>query len=230
MAGTGRGRGLTVAALVTGLLGLLLGIGSFTYGRGAYGLGTVRSGNMTPTYEPGDRIVWERVDGDEVRRGDVVAFSAPDRYPGVGVHVQRVIGVGGDRVACCTLVGGRERVTVNGKPVEEPYLFQGEADGVHHPYDVKVPRGRLFLLGDHRSNSMDSRFFVADHDGTLPVGAVQGRLTGDRAGLALVGTALLVGVVLVLTGIGLGIGALVVRRRKSSPVPPVPWPVGPAQG
>ncbi|MER6681843.1 signal peptidase I [Streptomyces olivaceoviridis] len=185
---------------------------------------------MEPTYQRGDRIVWERVDGSEVRRGDVVVFSMPGRYRAEGVFMQRVIGVGGDRVACCTTVGSEERVTVNGKPVREPYVYEGDADGVHRPYDVKVPQGRLFLMGDHRSDSMDSRFFAADHGGTVPVDAVRGRVTDDRTGPALLGTALLVGGLLVLTGAGLGIAAVVVRRRKAPTVPPAPWPMQPAQG
>ncbi|MET9016861.1 signal peptidase I [Streptomyces olivaceoviridis] len=226
----GRGRGLGIAALVVGLLGVVLAGGAFAYGRGAYGTGTQPSQSMEPTYQRGDRIVWERVDGSEVRRGDVVVFSMPGRYRAEGVFMQRVIGVGGDRVACCTTVGSEERVTVNGKPVREPYVYEGDADGVHRPYDVKVPQGRLFLMGDHRSDSMDSRFFAADHSGTVPVDAVRGRVTDDRTGPALLGTALLVGGLLVLTGAGLGIAAVVVRRRKAPTVPPAPWPMQPAQG
>ncbi|WP_449341412.1 S26 family signal peptidase [Streptomyces canarius] len=56
--------------------------------------------------------------------------------------VKRVIGVGGDRVACCTGTGTAARVTVNGKPIEEPYLKGGEAGGFGIPaYDVRVPEG-----------------------------------------------------------------------------------------
>ncbi|MET8771748.1 signal peptidase I [Streptomyces sp. NPDC004658] len=226
----GRGRGLGIAALVVGLLGVVLAGGAFGYGRGAYGTGVQPSRSMEPTYQRGDRIIWERVDGSEVRRGDVVVFSAPGRYRSGGVLMQRVIGVGGDRVACCTTVGSQERVTVNGRPVEEPYVYGGDADGVHRPYDVKVPPGRLFLMGDRRSDSMDSRFFAADHGGTVPVDAVRGRVTDDRTGPALLGLALLLGAVLVVIGAGLGIAALVVRRRKAPTVPPAPWPVRPAQG
>ncbi|MEV6840780.1 signal peptidase I [Streptomyces sp. NPDC051133] len=228
--GTRRGRGLGIAALVVGLLGLALGAGTVGYARSAYGWGTLQSRSMSPAYEPGDRIVWERVDGGEVRRGDVVAFSMPERYRSGGAVVQRVIGVGGDRVACCTRVGTGERVTVNGKPIEEPYVSGGDADGVRRPYDVKVPEGRLFLLGDRRGDAMDSRFFSADHDGTVPVSAVRGRVTDDRTVPVLLGTALLLAAVLVLTGIGLGIGFLAVRGRKAPPVPPAPWTVRPAQG
>ncbi|MEU2059953.1 signal peptidase I [Streptomyces sp. NPDC013455] len=221
------GRGLGIAALVVGLLGVLLAGGGFLYGRGAYGTGTPSSQSMEPTYERGDRIVWERMDGSGVRRGDVVMLSMPERYRTDAVVMQRVIGVGGDRVACCTTVGTEERVTVNGKPLKEPYVYGGDADGLDRPYDVRVPEGRLFLMGDRRSDSMDSRFFADDHNGTVPVDAVRGRVTDDHSGPALLGTAVLAGGVLVLTGIGLGTGFLVVRRRKAPAVPPAPWPVQP---
>ncbi|MFE0514051.1 signal peptidase I [Streptomyces sp. NPDC058964] len=224
---TGKGRGLRIAAVVVGLLGVVLLSGAFAYARTAYGTSTVSSSSMSPAYEPGDRIFWERVDGDQIRRGDVVVFSSPERYHFSGVVMQRVIGVGGDRVACCTKAGSQERVTVNGKPIEEPYVSGGDADGVHRPYDVKVPRGRLFLLGDHRSNAMDSRFFTSDHDGTVSVSAVRGRVTEDRTGIALFGTAVILGGVLVLIGVGLGIGAWAVRRRATRVPPAPPWPTQP---
>ncbi|MFF4711554.1 signal peptidase I [Streptomyces eurythermus] len=221
----GRGRGLGIAALVVGLLGVALAGGAWLYGRGAYGSGTLSSASMEPTYHRGDRIVWERTDGSGVRRGDVVMLSMPGRYGTDGVVMQRVIGVGGDRVACCSTVGTEARITVNGRPVTESYVYEGDADGVNRSYDVKVPEGRIFLLGDRRSDARDSRFFASDHGGTVPVDAVRGRVTDGRTGPALLGTALLAGGALVLTGGGLGIGFLVVRRRRAPVVPPAPWPV-----
>ncbi|MFB0618388.1 S26 family signal peptidase [Streptomyces sp. AGS-58] len=126
-------------------------------------------------------------------------------------------------MVCCTVVAGKERIAVDGRPMQEPYVYGGDADGLHRSYDVRVPRGRLILRGDHRSDSMDSRFFASDRYGTLPVAAVRGRVTGGQALLSLLGAA----VVLVVTGAGLGIGALAVRRRRAPAVPPVPWPVRP---
>ncbi|MET9379905.1 signal peptidase I [Streptomyces sp. NPDC002928] len=222
---SGRGRGLGIAAVVVGLLGLVLTIGSFAYGREAYGAAIVSSASMTPTYEPGDRIAYKRVDGSEVRRGDVVMYSAPDRYGFDQPVMQRVIGVGGDHVVCCTGEGADARITVNGKPLAEPYVKGGDADGgMHKPYDVKVPKGRLFLLGDYRGNARDSRFFESDHDGTVSTAAVRGRVSDDYTALGVIGIGMIIGVVLVLTGGGLGIAAFVVRRRAAVSVPP-PWPM-----
>ncbi|WP_079085127.1 signal peptidase I [Streptomyces dysideae] len=216
---SGKGRGLGIAAAVVGLLGLVLAFGGFAYGREAYGTSRVASTSMEPSYERGDRIVFERVDGSEVRRGDVVLYAAPGRYGFDELVMQRVVGVGGDRLVCCT--GGR--LALNGKPLAEPYVRDGDADGARKAYDVTVPRGRLFLLGDHRANSMDSRFFEDDHDGTVAASAVRGRITEEYTAPLLLTATMLLGAGLVLTGVGLGIACLVVRRRAAAAARP-PWP------
>ncbi|WP_405948398.1 S26 family signal peptidase [Streptomyces prunicolor] len=69
-------------------------------------------------------------------------FSAPDRCRFSASVLQRIVGVGGDRVACCTGSGTAARITVNGKPLAEPYAKQGDVDGVHKAYDVAVLKGR----------------------------------------------------------------------------------------
>jgi len=60
-----------------------------------------------------------------------VLFSAPDRYKFSASVMRRVVGVGGDRVVCCTGSGTAARITVNGSPLAEPYGKQGDVDGVH---------------------------------------------------------------------------------------------------
>ncbi|MFR0352958.1 signal peptidase I [Streptomyces sediminimaris] len=219
-----RARKLGTWAGVLGPLGLVLVVVALASVWTGYHGTTVTSDSMSPTYKRGQRLVYERTDGGGVRRGDVVLYQAPGRYGFDAPVMQRVIAVGGDHVVCCTGEGDDERITVNGRPLSEPYVADGVSDGLHHPYDVKVPKGRLFLLGDHRVNSRDSRFFADDHGGTVPVSAVQGRVTYDRSGLVLLGLAAAAGVLLALTGLGLGIAAVAVRKQVVVPPPP-PWAV-----
>ncbi|WAZ22148.1 signal peptidase I [Streptomyces cinnabarinus] len=212
----GTARRVTVTAWVVGLLGLALVAGSLVWLRTGYVLSRVNGDSMSPTYVIGDRIVAERVGGDEVRRGDVVLYSAPERY-GSGVDVmQRVIGVGGDRVVCCEAPDTpRESITVNGERLSESYVKDGIADGLHRPYDVTVPEGRIFLLGDHRQNARDSRAFPEDRAGTVPVDAVRGRVIDSFVGPVLLGVATLLGLLIALFGLILGIGTRVMRRRPA---------------
>ncbi|KMS67795.1 signal peptidase [Streptomyces viridochromogenes] len=176
---------------------------------------------MRPTYDIGDRIVAERVGADEVERGDLVLYTASERYQGAAV-MQRVIGVGGDRIVCCEGRGmAQERITVNGRPVSEPYVKEGVANG-GPPYAATVPEGRLFLLGDNRMNSRDSRAFAEDHDGTVPVGAVMGRVTDSYVVPGLLAAATLFGLLLAIAGLVLGITARNIRRRPAAQV--ALWP------
>lgn len=86
--------------------------------------------------------------------------------------IKRVVGVGGDRVKCCDPDG---RVTVNGVPlVENDYLYPGNAPSLQ-PFDVTVPPGRLWVMGDHRANSADSRAHQDVDFGTVSEDSVVGR-------------------------------------------------------
>ena len=86
--------------------------------------------------------------------------------------IKRVVAVGGDTVKCCDKDG---RVTVNGVPLIEPYLNPGN-DPSTLKFEVKVPAGRIFVMGDHRANSADSRFHLDEKDrGTVSEDQVVGR-------------------------------------------------------
>ena len=65
------------------------------------------------------------------------------------------------------------RIQLNGQPLDEPYIYPGDrTDQVQ--FSVQVPEGRVFVMGDHRSDSADSRFHLEEADGTVPVEAVVG--------------------------------------------------------
>ncbi|MFF9345653.1 signal peptidase I [Streptomyces sp. NPDC014734] len=175
MSGTGRtgdGRG-RLGSMLSGLavaVGCVLFLGGFAWAAVVYKPYTVPTESMTPTVHAGDRVLAERIDGSEVRRGDVVVFT--DSAWGDMPMVKRVVGVGGDTIACCD----RGRLTINGKAVEEPYL-QGKDPASTDSFTADVPQGQLFLLGDERRSSLDSRVHLNDSgQGSVPRDAVRARV------------------------------------------------------
>ncbi|MFE3036754.1 signal peptidase I [Streptomyces canus] len=152
-------------------LGLVLFLGGFAWGAVIYRPYTVPTGSMTPTIDIGDRVLAQRVDGDEVRRGDVVVFT-DKTWVSNGPVVKRVVAVGGDTVSCCT----NGKLTVNGKAIDETYLKGGVVEDKSIP-TVKVPKDRLFLLGDERQGSLDSSVHLTDAArGTVARSAVTARV------------------------------------------------------
>ncbi|TQK51560.1 signal peptidase I [Streptomyces sp. SLBN-118] len=151
-------------------VGCVLFLGGFIWGALVYQPYTVPTDSMTPTVHAGDRVLAERIDGDQVRRGDIVVFR--DKQWGDMPMVKRVVGVGGDTVACC---GDGGKLTINGKAIEEPYLrTKGAASNT---FTATVPKGQLFMLGDERMGSQDSRVHLQDPgQGSVPRSAVEGRL------------------------------------------------------
>jgi signal peptidase I len=161
---------------------------------------SIPSGSMENTLLPGDRILVNKMvyRFRSIERGDIVVFSgsgswdpttpAPsnpfvrvwdDATSLVGIagpgtdYVKRVIGVPGDHVVCCNAQG---QVTVNGVALnEKSYIYPGALPSQIR-FNITVPPGRLWVMGDNRADSDDSRYRTGDPGGgTIPTGAVVGR-------------------------------------------------------
>lgn len=209
------GRGLRVAAWVLIPVGLTLLLGAAA---GITRTGvldreriTVAGDAMQPTCRPGRQLTVGRIDEAEIRRGDVVLVRVPGRYGGAPV-LQRVIGLGGDHVES----RDGTRVAVNGEEIDEPYVLRDKFALAGPRYDVTVPEGRLFLLGDHRANANDSRYFLGERSGSVAASDVRGRVR-DEPATSLWPLALgAFGALLTLLGVGLGIGGHLAGRRPRS--------------
>ncbi|CRH87762.1 signal peptidase I [Chlamydia trachomatis] len=163
---------------------------------------TVPSGSMETTIMPGDYLMVNKLadSAEELHRGDIVVFKDPGEWlhgiqqpkqgivastlthigqaiglvpkDGTNFLVKRIIGMGGDRVACC---GDDGRITVNGVAIDESYVIDG-ASPSDTQFDVTVPEGYLWVMGDNRSNSADSRIHHTQTGfGFVPVSNVEGR-------------------------------------------------------
>jgi signal peptidase I len=158
----------------------------------------IPSQSMETTLDIGDRIVVNKLAPGpfELERGDVVVFLDPGGWlnaadkpelnpvqkvltfigllpENAGEHlVKRIIGTPGDHVVCCDAAG---MITVNGVPVDEPYVIDG-ASPSDRPFDVVVPEGNLWVMGDNRPESADSRFNTAVNGGFVPIDNVVGRV------------------------------------------------------
>jgi signal peptidase I len=161
----------------------------------------IPSGSMENTLEINDRVLVNKIVYHirDIHRGDIVVFNGdgswdPGTIPVTGnifqqfgagfasmfgfghpgdILIKRVIGIPGDRVACCDAQG---RVTVNGVPLNEgSYLYPGSAPSLSR-FNIVVPSGRLWVMGDNRFYSDDSRDHQGDPGGgTVPESAVIGR-------------------------------------------------------
>ncbi|GAA6526474.1 hypothetical protein IDVR_22700 [Intrasporangium sp. DVR] len=151
---------------------------------------SIPSGSMEDTLHVGDRILVDRTTSiDELERGDIIVFDASRAFhleaPDKGLlgalvdaleglvghgpptdYVKRVIGLPGDRVRCC---GPEGRLEVNGTAVDEPYLKPGQQASTM-TFDVLVPPDRLWVMGDNRAGSSDSRAHLGEPGGGMVPG------------------------------------------------------------
>ncbi|MCG5444901.1 signal peptidase I [Micromonospora sp. NIE79] len=121
----------------------------------------IPSPSMENTLKIDDRVLVNKLvyDFRSPHRGEVIVFKAPTAWsgnPDGEDFIKRVIGIPGDHVVCCD---PEERLMINGKSLDEPYIFS--LDGVRdkpadQEFDITVPEGRLWVMGDHRSASGDS--------------------------------------------------------------------------
>jgi len=184
---------LVVVALVVSLLVKTFAV-QFFY---------IPSGSMENTLQIKDRVAVNKVPfiSKPINRGDVVVFRDPDNWlpevvdygtnkyitkaksalVAVGVLpnptkqylVKRVVGVAGDHIICCTK---DDKLSINGVEVTEPYIFAGNKPS-DMTFDVTVPEGKIWVMGDHRGASADSRYHQEDiNKGFVPVSKVTGRV------------------------------------------------------
>ena len=165
----------------------------------------IPSGSMENTLQINDRVAVNKIPfiGKSINRGDVVVFRDPDNWlpePYVGDQnkylakakeafvavgvlpnptkqylVKRVIGIAGDKVECCSK---NKKLMINGKEINEPYIFAGNSASDTN-FNVTVPAGKIWVMGDHRAASADSRFHQEDiNHGMVPTSKVTGKVVG----------------------------------------------------
>ena len=121
--------------------------------------------SMEPTVKAGQVITVRAVGGYKPRRGDIVLFQGSSQWGGdaTAQYLKRVIAVGGETITCCDPAG---KVTVNGTPLDEPYVANDAPldmppssyrCGARRFGPVTVPTGTVFVMGDNRAASNDSR-------------------------------------------------------------------------
>jgi signal peptidase I len=162
----------------------------------------IPSGSMENTLQIGDRIAVNKFGAlfSDIKRGEVVVFADPDNWLGTAPEdsnngitgqlknalitlgvvpdpakqflIKRVIGVGGDTVICCDTTG---KLQVNGTSINESYVYENDVPS-ESKFNVTVPKGYIWVMGDHRGASADSRFHTDDvNKGMVPLTKVVGR-------------------------------------------------------
>lgn len=158
------------AAVIIGALVVALVVKTFLF-QAFY----IPSASMEPTLEQGDRVLVNKVSYDlhDINRGDVLVFERPEAWQpaadGIDDLIKRAIGLPGD------VVEVRDGdVYIDGERLDEPYLDDGTRTeaGRNGATRWEVPEDHIFVMGDNRSNSADSRYYA---NGYVPVDEVVGR-------------------------------------------------------
>jgi len=165
----------------------------------------IPSGSMENTLQINDRVAVNKLPfiGKSIGRGDVVVFRDPDNWlpepytteqnkfmakakealvavgvlpnPAKQYLVKRTIGIAGDKVECCSK---GKKLMINGVEIDEPYIFAGNSASDTN-FNVTVPEGKIWVMGDHRGASADSRFHQEDiNNGMVPLSKVTGKVVG----------------------------------------------------
>lgn len=145
---------------VVGFLSLLVSLILQTY---VFSFVRVKGESMSPTYHSGDLKIIGKL-GKNYSKGDVILFKR-----GSKVLIKRVIGVGGDTLSVRNGV-----LVLNGSQMIEPW-FNGKMDSDFG--EVRIPNGKLFVMGDNRNNSKDSRY---EDVGMVGTDEVLGTLLNDK--------------------------------------------------
>jgi signal peptidase I len=145
----------------------------------------IPSESMEKTLLINDRVLVNKVvyDFRSPHRGEIIVFEAPVSWrsnPAEKDFIKRVIGVEGDRIVCCDT---QHRLIINGHALDEPYVYTDDEGLVELPnearFDITVPSNRLWMMGDHRTQSGDSRQnYLRSRDiqqATIPEDSVIGR-------------------------------------------------------
>ena len=145
----------------------------------------IPSESMEHTLNINDRVLVNKLvyAFRDPQRGEIIVFEAPANWRSGAEDedfIKRVIGIPGDRIVCCD---SNQRLMINGYSLDEPYIYK-DADGTpdlasEQQFDITVPAGRYWMMGDHRSHSSDSRErFIRSRDingSTIPESAIVGR-------------------------------------------------------
>lgn len=135
---------------------------------------TVTSNSMSPTIKTSDHILISKLHRfSNPQRGEIVVFDGIDTFTNQHEDfVKRVIAISGDNIKCCSAGG---KLILNGKPLDEPYIKSRKASDIE--FDVTVPDGRMWVMGDNREHSSDSRDLLGvPGGGTIATDKVLGRV------------------------------------------------------